>query len=97
MDDPSASSGERGVGDQSGVDTTPTLPEPPIELIEAAGNDIPTILANIKPQHDGTIVMEAKSLVKRLVDKGNTRAAAYWAMDTMVRDGRLEASPVISH
>ena len=77
------------VGNQAEIDTTPTLPQPPAAFVEAAGRDIPGVLANVKPHRDGAIEMIASHLAERLHDVGHTLAAAYWAVHEAVRAGRL--------
>jgi hypothetical protein len=73
-----------------GIDTTPTLPEPPPGLIEAAALGIPGILLNLQPGHDGAIELRASDLAKRLQDAGHTLAAAHWAIHEAVRVGWLQ-------
>jgi hypothetical protein len=48
-----------------GIDTTPTLPKPPAGFIQLASAAIPSILANIEPNHDGVIELVASHLTKR--------------------------------
>ena len=50
---------------QGGIDTTPTLPKPPAGLVEAATRDIPSIMADVKPQHDGATELIASQLATR--------------------------------
>jgi hypothetical protein len=72
-----------------GIDTTPTALKPPADLVAKARRDIPTIFANVPPRQDGTLELAAWQLVKQLQDRGNTLAAAHWALHDAVRAGHL--------
>jgi hypothetical protein len=84
-------------GNSDGIDTTPTMPKPPADLIQAAARKIPVILANVPQQDDGTIGMDtAAHLVALLVKKDkHTLAAAQWAIHESVLAGRLQTGLVI--
>jgi hypothetical protein len=63
-------------------------------MVKSAAREIPAILANAKPQHDGTVEMIASHLAERLQDAKHTLAAAHWAIHELVREGRLEAGRI---
>jgi hypothetical protein len=74
----------------SGINTTPAHPKPPIQLVEAAMRDVPSILADVPPRHDGAIELVASHLAKCLQHAGHTLSAAQWAVHESVRAGRLQ-------
>ena len=76
------------------LDTTPKHPKPPANSLESAERAIPNILANVEPQHDGTVELVASDLVRQLQDAGHTLAAAHWAVHNAVGGGRLQAKPI---
>jgi len=67
------------------IDTTPTMPKPPDPLVRAAANEVPNVLANVQPRHDGKIAMIGSHLAKRLQDAGHTLAAAQWGIHDLVQ------------
>ncbi len=89
-DDPFAFVDEPAASNPLGIDTTPATPKPPIQFVEAAARDIPSIMANVPPRHDGAIELVASHLAKRLQDAWHTLAAAQWAVHESVRAGRLQ-------
>lgn len=76
------------------IDSTPALPRPPDRFVDAARRDIPLILANVVPAHDGTIELIASHLTKRLQDAQHTLAAAHWAVHDSILAGLLQPGPV---
>jgi hypothetical protein len=93
LDDPFAFV-DQAAGQESGIDTTPTPPRPPRTLIEAAARELPGILANVHPKHDGAIELIASHLAKRLQDAKHTLAAAQWSIHEAIQAGRLRAGLV---
>lgn len=90
LDDPFAFLDEPTARNPSGIDTTPATPKPPTQFVEAAARDIPSIMANVAPRHDGAIELVASHLTKRLQEAGHTLAAAQWAVHQSVLAGRLQ-------
>lgn len=90
LDDPFAFVDEPAASNPLDIDTTPATPKPPIQFVEAAARDIPSIMANVPPRHDGAIELVASHLTKRLQDARHTLAAAEWAVHESVRAGRLQ-------
>lgn len=94
LDDPFAFVDQPAARTNMEIDTTPTLPKPPTGLIESAERDIPGILANVQPEHDGAIELVASHLAQRLHDAKHTRAAAHWAIHEAIQADRLRAGRV---
>jgi hypothetical protein len=55
LDDPFAFVDQPAASKEPGIDTTPMLPKPPPDFIEAAARGIPGILLNVQPKLDGAI------------------------------------------
>lgn len=77
-----------------GIDSTPTLPQPPTKLVRASERAIPDILGNVEPDDDNEIVLVASDLAKRLQKAKHTLAAAHWSIHEAVRAGRLRTALV---
>lgn len=80
-------------GNGAGIDSTPTAPRPPNELVELAVIDIPTILADVQPI-DGVIELVASHLAKKMRGAGHNLATAQWAIHEAVQAGRLRTELV---
>lgn len=79
------------------IDSTPQYPQPPQSLIEAAALAIPKVLANVHPEHDGTIGTVASLLARKLREVGHTLAAAHWAIHDYIRSGKLKPATITIH
>jgi hypothetical protein len=89
LDDPFGFIDDSPARKQADINTTPTLPKPPVGLVDAAEREIPRILANVAPSHGSAIEVVASHLAKRLQDAGHTLAAAHWAVHRAVLANRL--------
>jgi len=76
------------------IDTNPSFPKPPQKLIDAAARQVPEVLGDIRPQHDGTVAIAAARLAKHLQDCGHTLAAANWAVHQLVQEGMFKPTTI---
>jgi hypothetical protein len=65
LDDPFAFVNQPAASDKI-IDTTPTMPKPPLGLVDSAMQAIPSILANVEPRQDAAIELVASELVEQL-------------------------------
>lgn len=77
------------------IDTTPMVAQPPKPLVYKAMEEIPVVLADLKPNHDNEVTIVASTLVQRLRTNGNSFAAAHWAIHSMVVESLLVAKVVV--
>ena len=72
------------------IDTLPNTPRPPQQLVYAATDSVPGILADLEPSHENKISMVASHLAYALQKNGHTLGAAKWAIHQLVEDGSLQ-------
>jgi hypothetical protein len=71
------------------IDTTPTMPEPPGAFVDLAMRSIPVLLADVMPDQEGFIQIEADRLASQVQKSGHSLGAAYWAIHRAIRAGYL--------
>jgi hypothetical protein len=71
----------------------PSTQEPPANLVEAAARDVPVILADQRPDSDGTVRLPAQLLIEELRQRGHVLVAAEWAVYRLLEGGQFTAEP----
>src|SRR5437764_654485 len=80
---------------RANIDTHPVSPRAPDPLILAAMRDVPRVMSDMESDHAagaGEKTVIYCRLVKSLMEKrGHAKAAAEWAIDLLVKEGKLTA------